>query len=207
MIGVINPNATQSFAAQMAYAENVTYQLAPGEPFPSETPTGLPRPTSTSGSNSGGGDGGDSDGGGGGGGLSTGAIAGIAIGAAAVLIIAAALIYLCGRRGGFEKAYRKSGLPGFGAGTAAGGSASPHMVEANYANAPVGGVGIGVVGRTTPKSPGQMTMSTFAGHDNGTLRSSGYFPGGTTPSLGPVPGYGHGQQQHGYGHGGDVVHP
>src|SRR5690606_501824 len=43
-------------------------------------------------------------------GLSAGAIAGIAIGGAAVLIIAAALIYLCGRRGGKDFAYRR-GLP------------------------------------------------------------------------------------------------
>jgi hypothetical protein len=106
MIGVINPNATQTFDAQLAFAENATYQLAPGDPFPSETP--IPKPTPGSGpsdpnSNSGRGGGGGSLGY-----LSPGAIAGIAIGAAAVLIPGTALIYLHSRRHGFEKARRES---------------------------------------------------------------------------------------------------
>lgn len=220
MIGVINPNATHTYDAQLAFALNATYQLAPGDSFPSEMPkpnpsstSAAPGPASTSGSGSSSGGGGNGGGGGGGGGLSSGAIAGIAIGGAAVLILAAALIYLCGRRGGFDKAYRRStvvpatvgGVAGAGAGH---GHGSPAMVEAQYANSAglVGGYG-------GPKSPGQATLSTFAGHDNGTLRGSvfggggGVSPGvGTTPSPGPggVPGYGFGGvvpgQQHGVGH-------
>jgi len=105
MIGVINPNSTQTFDAQLGFAKQAERQLVPGEPFPTES--ALPKPTSSGSSSS------DdhSSHKSGGGGLSTGAIAGIAIGGAAVLILAAALLYLCGRRGGFDKAYRKSVLP------------------------------------------------------------------------------------------------
>ncbi|KAK4105823.1 hypothetical protein N658DRAFT_134873 [Parathielavia hyrcaniae] len=210
MIGVINPNSTHSFSAQMAYAENVTYQLAPGEPFPSETP--IPTPTPSSGSNPYPGSGDDGGDGGGGGGLSPGAIAGIAIGSAAVLILAAALIYLCGRRGGFERAYRKCGLPGARAAASApgppGADMVPDMAGPSYA-ADAGGLGL-----APPKSAGQATMTPssayYGGQDNGTLRSSSLFYGGTTtpspspgmPSPGTVPAYAHGHG-HGYGHGGD----
>jgi hypothetical protein len=211
---------------QLAYADNATYQLMPGEEFPSETP--VPRPTPGSGppdssTNSGG-----DSGGGGEGGLSAGAIAGIAIGAAAVLILGAALVYLCGRRGGFDKAYRKSGLApaaaagGGGGGGGNGGAASPDMVEANYAN---GGAVVGSY-HSNPKSPGQATLASFGGHDG---RSSvyagagglgvGYPYPGTTPSPGPpgavgtLPAYGFSAAghpgQHGHGHGGygDGIYP
>jgi hypothetical protein len=161
MIGVINPNSTHTFEAQLEAARNAPYQLAPGEPFPTETAS--PRPTQSSsgygsqsdpyssGNESEGsgnsGDGGSSGGGGGGGGgdggsaLSAGAIAGIAIGGAAVLILAGAIIYLCGRRGGLEKGFRKSMAV-----------VAPGVLEANY-----GG----------PKSPGQASMSTFAAAPDG----------------------------------------
>jgi hypothetical protein len=84
MIGVINPNATQTLYAQLAFAGNATYQLAPGDPFPSETPVPRPAPGSDPSypdSNSGGGGGGGSSGG-----LRPRAIAGIAIGAGAVSV-------------------------------------------------------------------------------------------------------------------------
>lgn len=45
MIGVINPNATHNYDAQLAFALNATYQLAPGDSFPSEMPR--PNPSST----------------------------------------------------------------------------------------------------------------------------------------------------------------
>jgi len=86
-------------------AKDVDYQLRPGDEWPKEeddpTSTATPGKDDDS-SNS------DSDNGGGKKSLSTGAIAGIAVGGAAVLLLAGALLYLCGRRGGFDKAYRKS---------------------------------------------------------------------------------------------------
>lgn len=109
MVGVINPNASESLAVQRQLAENSSFMLQPGEAWPSEsTPdpfssSASPTPTSrsssstsaptaaatttvaavsTNHSSS----------------LSSGGIAGIAIGAAAVAILAAALLYLCGRQ-------------------------------------------------------------------------------------------------------------
>lgn len=85
-------------------AKDVDYQLRPGDEWPKEH--GDPSSTATPGK-----DDEDSDNSGSGSGkksLSTGAIAGIAVGGAAVLLLAGALLYLCGRRGGFDKAYRKS---------------------------------------------------------------------------------------------------
>lgn len=110
MVGVINPNASTPIETQIALAKNSTFMLEPGQPWPSESedpfPTGSggqespspttlsthtpsatsPAPASTTtavaSSHSG---------------LSSGAIAGVAIGAAAVALIAAVLLYLCGR--------------------------------------------------------------------------------------------------------------
>lgn len=168
MIGVINANATQTFAGQLKVAEKVTYQLVPGEPFPTETAS-IPGATNGPGSDSGGRDGENS-------GLSPGAIAGIAIGAAAVLIIAAVLLYLCGRRGGFDSAYRKSfGKVSGGGGGDKAGPASPPMAEANYTNA---------------QSPSAKSPSAMPRSDHGTLRHSAqgqppYY--GLTPSPHPTP--------------------
>jgi hypothetical protein len=138
-----------------------------------------------------------------------------------VLILGAALIYLCGRRGGFDKAYRKTFHVPPSAAAAARSTDSPAMVEAKYANA--GGVGVGV-GVLDPKSPGQTTLSgassTFPGHDNAsTLRNSYHagLGGGQPPYYGPSPhlttpspglpqyGYANGHHHHeGYG-GGDYT--
>lgn len=194
MVGVINPNSTQTLEKQLEYANDATYQLMPGEPFPSETP--VPTPTPGAGPPDE-----DNDSNGGGSGLSTGAIAGIAIGGAAVLILGAVVVYLCGRRGGFDKAYRRSGVPGAGNGAAATAAAtagaagaganvdnrSPNMVEANY-----------------PKSPGQTTLSSYGSpQPDGVPRNSfyaanggtngGYPYPGPTPSPGPQQGGGYGQ--------------
>lgn len=198
MIGVINPNSTFTLDAQMKAAENVTIQVAPGDPYPSEG--GPPQPTgSGSSGNNNNSNNNNNNNNGGGSHLSGGAIAGIVIGAAAVLILGAALVYLCGRRGGFDKAYRKSGLPAPATAAAAAApdpAASPMMVEAQYANSNGAGAGLGVGGL---KSPGQSTLHSFGGHDTSTLRGSvvGYYPGHSphlsTPSPGPqgVGAYGH----------------
>jgi hypothetical protein len=131
MIGVVNPDANQTLDLQMQYALNATFQLAPGDPFPSETvsPTHTPPATSSSSSTS---TGAASTGGDGGHGLTSGAIAGIAIGGAAVLVLAGALVFLCGRRGGLDRAYRRSTQ-----------TFSPPMTDNKY----------------NPKSPGQDTFS------------------------------------------------
>ncbi|KAK0119122.1 hypothetical protein ONS95_007984 [Cadophora gregata] len=108
MVGVINPNSSQTLEVQQAFAHNSTVAFSPGENFPAEvastksaapssssttsspttatvttTPTTSATAAASSGSHSP---------------LSTGAIAGIAIGGAAVLILGGALIYLCGRQ-------------------------------------------------------------------------------------------------------------
>ncbi|KAF7892970.1 uncharacterized protein EAF02_000508 [Botrytis sinoallii] len=110
MIGVINANSTQTFKSQLEYAKNSSLQFSPGENFPVEatsSSSSTARPTSTSSS-------GDSPstttststiivtdsstssptssk-------LSPGAIAGIAIGASALVLLASALLYLCSRQ-------------------------------------------------------------------------------------------------------------
>lgn len=105
MMGVVNPTSNATLEEWQEKAEEVDYQLRPGDPWPTEEDypeeTGSKnKDSSDSGSGSGSGNSGIH--------LSPGAIAGIAIGAAGVLILGAGLIYLCGRRGGFDKAYRKS---------------------------------------------------------------------------------------------------
>lgn len=97
MIGVVNPNATETLDLQEQYAFNATTQLAPGDPFPSETlgPTNTP---SATGAAAGGTDNNNH-------GLGAGAIGGI--GVAAGLILVGALVLLCGRRGGLDMAYRR----------------------------------------------------------------------------------------------------
>lgn len=91
------------------------YQLTPGEPFPKEqgfqTSTTSATPESTTSATSdptGNSSNKPDDGNSHGNDLSAGAIAGIAIGGAAVLVLAMGVIYLHGRRGGFEKVYRKT---------------------------------------------------------------------------------------------------
>ncbi|KAJ4421390.1 hypothetical protein N0V82_003771 [Gnomoniopsis sp. IMI 355080] len=159
MVGVINPNATFTYDIQLAYAENATYQMTPGEAFPSETAsstsasstTGASSSTSTSsGSHLGGG-----------------AIAGITIGSAAVAVLAAALLYMCGRRGGMERAPDKQVHHNMYNG--------PPMQEAQYANGPIG---------PGPRSPGQETFATaYSAAPTSTLHAGQY--GGTTRGMIP----------------------
>lgn len=98
-------------------ADDVDFQLTPGEPFPKEseakTSTTSTMPTSTtsaiseSATSSTAGDSGNSSYNTNNG-LNGSAIAGIVIGSVAVLGIILGAIYLCGRRGGFNEAYRKT---------------------------------------------------------------------------------------------------
>ncbi|TVY45693.1 hypothetical protein LSUB1_G000420 [Lachnellula subtilissima] len=111
MVGVINPNDTQTLEIQKAHAKNATIAFSPSESFPIEsassrsssaptsifsssssgttatntataTPTSTPTAAAAVSKPA----------------LSTGAIAGIAVGGAAVLVLAGAFIYLCGRQ-------------------------------------------------------------------------------------------------------------
>ncbi|KAI7789004.1 hypothetical protein LA080_005108 [Diaporthe eres] len=134
MIGVINPNDTQTLDVQLAYTKNTTTQMVPGDPLPSETAAGTSGATPTSSSSSGSGSHSHSSPP-----LSAGAIAGISIGGAVVLLIAATLLYLCGRRGGLDKAYNRQSRHAM---------APPPMNEVKY--------------NPGAKSPGQETFATTA---------------------------------------------
>ncbi|KAJ4394549.1 hypothetical protein N0V93_003768 [Gnomoniopsis smithogilvyi] len=166
MIGVINPNATFTYDTQLAYAENATYQMTPGEAFPSETASSTSA-TSTPGASS-------SSSTSNGSRLGAGAIAGIAIGAAAVAVLAAALLYMCGRRGGKERAFHKHAHNG------------PMMHEVPYANGPIG---------PGPRSPGQETFTTaYSAAAPSTLHAGQYggaahgmMPSGYPASTGSPP--------------------
>lgn len=111
---------------QKAYQKNVSFQLSPGEAWPDEgtRPSNAPSPSSTGNSSSGSN---SSNSGSGHTTLGAGAIAGIAIGGAAVVILGIALVWFCGRQGGIEKGHRQSKLNQ---------SNTAPMVEANYAQAP-----------------------------------------------------------------------
>ncbi|KAK3394161.1 hypothetical protein B0H63DRAFT_38222 [Podospora didyma] len=147
MIGVINPSNDQTLDTQLRFAKNATFQLSPGDPFPSEgsiptlSPTGPGGSAATSQPAAGASVSDHPH-------LSAGAIAGIAVGAVVVLGLLAFLIFLCGRRGGFYEAYRKSRpatAPPF----------IPGMIETKYYNN----------GNDDPKSPGNASLSTYSPHD------------------------------------------
>ena len=145
MIGVINPNDTWTLEEHLKRVEEAEFELRPDQDWPTEQ--GKPddyndsydkNATDAAGAS----DKSDSDKGdekpstdeeSHGRHLSAGAIAGISIGSAAFLFLAGGLIYLCGRRGGFDKAYRKSGTPSFPPNTMgsfnAGHVGTPMMVE------------------------------------------------------------------------------
>lgn len=131
MIGVINPNDTQTLDVQLEYTMNTTTQMVPGDPLPSETAQATPGATSTSGASSGSSSHHSSAP------LSPGAIAGISIGGAVVILIAATLLYLCGRRGGLDKAYNRQSRHAM---------APPPVSEIKY--------------NPSAKSPGQETFAT-----------------------------------------------
>ncbi|KAI0379666.1 hypothetical protein F5Y04DRAFT_259567 [Hypomontagnella monticulosa] len=114
MVGVINPNKTFTLDIQKEFVANSTFQLSPGESFPDEA---SPPPTETPAA---GGESGQAS-------LSGGAIAGIAIGGVAVIAIIVALVYLCGRKGGIEKGYRRSRITDI---------PPPQIVEVGYNDGP-----------------------------------------------------------------------
>lgn len=91
MVGVINPNATQTLDEQIQAAKDATFQLKPGDPIPPEATNSLhgsatASPTANA-----------SNTGSHGHSLGGGAIAGIVVGAVAFLVICAALFFYVGR--------------------------------------------------------------------------------------------------------------
>lgn len=80
MVGVINPNTTQTLDAQMLAAARADFQVAPGEPIPREG-SGLEQASAQRPSK-----------------LSTGDIVGIAVGCVAFLIICALLLWYAVRQ-------------------------------------------------------------------------------------------------------------
>ncbi|KUJ11344.1 uncharacterized protein LY89DRAFT_689215 [Mollisia scopiformis] len=136
MIGVINPNATETFQAQFNYTQNATLEFSPLEYFPAEvsatrtttatgatmTPTAPPSTSSTAPASSSSHTS-----------LGAGPIAGIAIGGFAVAVLAAALIYMCGRHKTInELMLRQSTLAASNHNSYQ--PASAGLTEANYSN-------------------------------------------------------------------------
>lgn len=105
MVGVINPNATTSLAHQRSLALKASYQLSPGEPFPSEaeTPSSstLPDGSSVSPSAQPGNPQKDQSK------LSAGAIAGITIACIGVVVLGSALAWFWGRFAGLRDEMRR----------------------------------------------------------------------------------------------------
>ncbi|CAE7174154.1 hypothetical protein PTTW11_05577 [Pyrenophora teres f. teres] len=91
MIGAINPNISTSVTYQHELALNSTYMLNPGEPFPAESPLPSNLPTSSATADLSGFTPKSKKT------LSAGAIAGIAIGALSVVVLAALLFFFWGR--------------------------------------------------------------------------------------------------------------
>ncbi|RYP24970.1 hypothetical protein DL765_000198 [Monosporascus sp. GIB2] len=167
MIGVINPNRTRTREEQVEFVTNGTtkFQLSPGEPLPpegdSDDDAASPPPPADNPSDN------PSEGGGG---LAPGAIAGIAVGGAAVLIIGVALVYVCGRKGGIEKGYRRSRVS-----PSAAVAAPPSMIEAHYhdEHSPGHSPYFGVGGGLPPKSP--PPPSTHTNSIYGSMPNSGTY--------------------------------
>ena len=114
MVGVINPNSTQTLDAQIDAARSADFQVVPGEPIPKEATSTLANvPTSTSLT-------GASDSGSGSPKLSGGAIAGIVIGGVAFLVICAALFFFVGRSRSLKEVLKRQDVAG---------TPAPHMSQ------------------------------------------------------------------------------
>ena len=112
MVGVINPNASTSLVTQKQLAKESTFMLLPGEPWPAEdenpfqtsaSSSAVPSPTTTQTSSGAAATSSEAATSSHHSGISTGAIAGIAIGAAAVALGAAIALFLCGRQSRYRR--------------------------------------------------------------------------------------------------------
>jgi len=113
MVGVINPNSTQTFAIQHEFSQNATQEFSPGETyFEPELGSTRTRGSSTPTSTPGGASGHDLVEADHPHGLSPGAIAGIVIASVFAVAVAAAVIYICGRQKTInEILHRQSAAP------------------------------------------------------------------------------------------------
>ncbi|RMZ67089.1 extracellular serine-rich [Pyrenophora seminiperda CCB06] len=168
MVGVINPNSTQTLAAQVQAAAKADFQIAPGQPIPAEASSILSNPststpTSTSAPHSGGSGGGSHT-------LSTGAIAGIAVGGAAFIILCAALFFFVGRSKTLKETIRRQDATNnttqnphmsqqHGSNYGDGGLASPGF-RPGYATPPPGHHADYGFGSPPPPQYGQHSMNT-----------------------------------------------
>ncbi|KXH51446.1 extracellular serine-rich protein [Colletotrichum simmondsii] len=124
MIGVINENSSQTLDKQLEAALPLTTQILPGEPFPTESDG--PKATS-GGSNNGAVINNYHHS------VSGGQIAGIVIGSLAFLLLGGLLVYLCGRRGGINRAYKRTSTAYQAPPTA---PSQPVVTELNYSMQP-----------------------------------------------------------------------
>jgi len=109
MVGAVNPNNSQDIEQQHQKAKDSAYMLNPGDPFPAEGTSGTGNITGSTGVGNGGGTVGDTNAGRQHG-LSKGAIAGIAVGGIAMVVLAALLFFFWGRTKSLEdEVDRKAG--------------------------------------------------------------------------------------------------
>jgi hypothetical protein len=210
MIGVVNPNDTWTLNEHLKRVEEAAFELTPEKPWPSEQEKpddynenwDKNQTAATSGSDSSTKadpkpdteDKHDHS-------LGAGAIAGISIGSAAVLLLAGALIYLFGRRGGQLTAARNSReLPyphrggSFNNGPPHAHMGTPMMGESKAMSPKVAEAWAG--GPPTP-GPGMMNAYAAVPHSGG--QGSPQLNGGFGPRSPPM------SPQHGYQYGGTMV--
>ncbi|EUC48972.1 hypothetical protein COCMIDRAFT_33641 [Bipolaris oryzae ATCC 44560] len=173
MVGVINPNSTQTLASQVQAAAAADFQIAPGEPIPAEATSSATPPPASNGNN-------------GSHKLSTGAIAGIAVGGVAFLALCAALFFFIGRSNSQKNIIKQHEATN---------SVDPHMSQYGSAGARYGDGGLASPG-FAPARPGYATPPPghLGDHGYGSPPQYGQHgvgeahPGGWTS---PVPHQGH----------------
>jgi hypothetical protein len=144
MVGVINPNSTQTLASQIEAAKNADFMVAPGDKIPSEASSTLHVPSATAQPPTAPASDHHHT-------LSGGAIAGIVVGGVAFLVICAALFFFIGRTKSLKEILaRKDAIvnntstPGVDSGAAGtpaftASSYSPYHSQAEYGNLPMYG--------------------------------------------------------------------
>ncbi|KAI8943815.1 hypothetical protein NX059_001788 [Plenodomus lindquistii] len=149
MVGVINPNDTQTLKMQQNAARDADFQVEPGQPIPAEAgtsttfvnvPTAAPTPSTPPSSNNSSHK------------LSGGVIAGIVVGAVAFLVVCAALFYFVGRSKSLKENLKRNDPPANPA------TPDPHASMSQYGAGGLGSPGHPSTGYPSPGpygSPGQ----------------------------------------------------